>query len=98
MKCLFYEKVENNIAVITGIHYMPNDPIDGLTEEEKSKGIMIDDIPQAEEIEGKYSILKININTKEMWYEYKDIPLTEEQIKEQRLQALEIAMAEMLGV
>jgi len=51
-----------------------------LTEEEKLQAIQIETLPIADEIEGKYAILKARKETEEVWYEYVDIPVEEASI------------------
>ena len=53
--------------------------IDGLTEEDKVGSIEVEELPKFEN-NGKLPQLHINRETKEMWYEYIDIPKTENEI------------------
>jgi len=48
-----------------------------LTEQEKARGIILETLPIADEVEGKHAILKANKSTNEVWYEYADIPIEE---------------------
>ena len=48
--------------------------------------------------DGKDAIWYINPATNDMWYEYEVRPLTADELKEQRLSNLEIAMASILGM
>lgn len=88
------EKQPNsNIGRVIFIHNFP----DMLTEEEKSKGLLVEQIPVAEQ-NGKAAQLFINTDTREMHYEYYDMPKTQEQNIEARVAALEVAMANTLGM
>lgn len=49
------------------------------TAEDLKNGIVVDSIPEPEN-NGKIAMLHINKDTKEMWYEYVEAPLTPEQI------------------
>lgn len=63
---------------ITTIHHMPFDTRYGLgkTEEElQQEGLLVEELPQAEEMPGKHAVLKYNGT--EIYYEYEDVPLTE---------------------
>lgn len=53
-----------------------------LTEEERTKGIAIEQLPAREEIEGKIAVLKCNKSTNEVWYEYIDKPISLEEQQE----------------
>lgn len=68
-----------------------------LTEQEKSKGIALEQLPIEEVIEGKEAILKCRKATNEVWYEYRDIePNVElEELKQVVADLVEIAL---LGV
>lgn len=72
-----------------------------LTEKEKAKGIAIEQLPEEQTIEGKIAVLKCRKTTGEVWYEYEDIPVTkDDKISEleKQVNALNIAMAEIMGV
>ncbi|MBU3144695.1 hypothetical protein [Clostridium sp. CF012] len=43
-----------------------------LTEEEKSQGIVVTNLPQEEIIAGKIAILKVNTSTNTLYYDYID--------------------------
>lgn len=83
---------------VTTIHYMPFDEQHGLgktKEELEQEGILVDEIPEPEQIEGKYPVLHCNPETKELWYEYEDIPKTKEEIQQEKIEALEQSIAEL---
>ncbi|MEQ6353932.1 hypothetical protein ABNX05_04830 [Lysinibacillus sp. M3] len=73
---------EPNIQRIGAYHYAP----ELLTEEELKLGILVDEVPQAENIPGKSADLFYNIDTQELFYKYFDIELPptspEQQIKD----------------
>lgn len=52
-----------------------------LTQAEKGRGIVVENLPEKEEIEGKIAILKCRKATDEVWWEYvdevKDVELEE---------------------
>ena len=65
-------KTEND--KVTFIHYLPFDEKNGMgkTEEELLKeGYLVDEIPEAEQIDGKIPILYYT-KEKDFWYEYID--------------------------
>lgn len=83
---------------VTTIHYMPFDTEHGLNktaEELEQEGILVDSIPEPEEVEGKDPVLYCNPETKELWYEYEDIPKTEEEIQAEKVESLEQSIAEL---
>lgn len=49
----------------------------GLTEEQLVNAVILDELPIPEIIEGKYSQINCNNETKEVWYDYYDIPTEE---------------------
>ncbi|GAA0240506.1 hypothetical protein [Metaclostridioides mangenotii] len=60
---------------------------------ENKTGLVVDKLPEQQKIEGKVSILYVNIDTKEPFYEYEDIPKTEENILKDRVNELEQGQA-----
>lgn len=77
MKFLQYEKETDTKALVTTIHYKPFDKVDGLRktkEELEEVGVLVDYIPPAIDEIGKRASLYINLETKELWYEYVEIP------------------------
>ncbi len=77
---LFLEKTnEPNIKRIASYVYVP----EVLTEEELKLGILVDEVPQAENISGKTAELFYNTDTQELFYKYIDVvlpPTSPEQI------------------
>jgi len=63
------------------IHYKP----ELLSQEQRANGIEVDAVPEPEQREGKIPVLHVSAQTKELWYEYVDRPLTE---LEQQMAAL----------
>ncbi|WP_207653319.1 hypothetical protein [Clostridium cochlearium] len=88
----------NNCNQVNYTHYMPFHEKHGLgkTQEQlEQEGILVDSIPEPKQIEGKAPILYCNPETKELWYEYEDIPPTPEDLQQEKIQALEQSMAEL---
>lgn len=80
------------------INYVPFHEKHGLgkTQEElEQEGILVDGIPEPQQIEGKSAILYCNPDTKELWYEYEDIPLTPEEEQQKKIESLEQSIAEL---
>lgn len=75
MPLLFIEKETETKAKVTTIHYKP----ELLSGEQRAKGIEVDNIPDAEEQQGKSAVLYYNPKTNELFHEYVDRPLTEEE-------------------
>ncbi|EJE7236808.1 hypothetical protein M5L40_003846 [Clostridium botulinum] len=76
---------------IRDIHYKPFDEKEGLHEtREKLEeiGILVRDIPKPKQIEGKYFVRFINPKTKEIFYEYEEIPKSKEENLEEKLKML----------
>jgi len=89
---VFFEKETETRAKITMIHNQPYDEKNGLPLERIKQGIEVESVPKRENIEGKKAVAYINPQTKEIWYEYEDIPLTKE---EQRIKELEDRIAKL---
>ena len=86
-----FENPDNNASIV----YNPK----GLTEDDLSNAIIVQELPQQEDIVGKEAILKCRKSTGEVWWEYRDRPLSTEEYKfqEQRILDLEMAIASMMG-
>lgn len=65
-----------------------------LTEEQKTKAVIIDQLPEPQPPAGKMAVLKVKKATGEVWYEYVDKP---EAPVERRIADLEMAIAAILG-
>lgn len=100
--------VGENKYSIGFIHYMPFDELNGLCKTEVEllqEGLLIEELPELDNLPNKAPILFYNSQTKEVLYEYMDIQETDEQIKEiefnemkLQIQDLQIALAEIMGV
>ncbi|KOS61730.1 hypothetical protein FJQ98_03025 [Lysinibacillus agricola] len=77
---LFLEKTdEPNVKRIASYHHAP----ELLTEEELKLGILVDEVPQAENIPDKRAELFYNTDTQELFYKYFDVelpPMSPEQL------------------
>lgn len=91
---IFPYKITETKAFVQGIHYDPFHPTDGFgkTQEELEAegGIFVERnaIPEPEN-NGMAPRLYINPQTKELWYEYEEIPKTPEQLLLERVASLE---------
>ncbi len=88
----------NETGKVNYTHYMPFHEKYGLgktKEELEQEGVLVDSIPESKQIEGKAPILYCNPSTKELWYEYEDIPKTQEEIQQKKISQLESALLEM---
>ncbi|HEK8924577.1 TPA: hypothetical protein STY83_002908 [Clostridioides difficile] len=99
------EHKEENIYKVNLIHNMPFDKVYGLNktaQELELNGVLVDEIVEAEQREGFASIMYVDKTTKEITYEYVEIPLTPEQealkkVKELELENANINYALMMG-
>ncbi|HBF0485199.1 TPA: hypothetical protein KRL75_002546 [Clostridioides difficile] len=76
------EHKEGDIYKVNLIHYMPFDTKNGLgktVEELELNGVLVDEITEVEQKEGFSTTMYVNKKTKEITYEYVEIPLTTEQ-------------------
>lgn len=78
MIALFHEKVSSSKDRVTVKHFKP----ERLTEEQRAAAIFYeDDAMPVEEIRpGKSAVLYVNTETKELWVEYEDRPLSQEEL------------------
>ncbi|GED71356.1 hypothetical protein BRE01_50580 [Brevibacillus reuszeri] len=63
------------------IHYIPFDPEHGFgksKEELERSGILVDSIPTSSEKPNMIATLMVKIETKELWYEYTETPLPDD--------------------
>jgi hypothetical protein len=67
---------------------------DTLTDEQKAKGIRVDSLPVPEHREGKVPVLNGNLETGQVFYEYKDKPEEVKDPVEVRLERLENLLVE----
>jgi hypothetical protein len=89
MTFLRYEEESPTRGKVTFQHFQPN----LLTSEQKQGGIEVYSIPDPVYQDGKTPILYINPETFELWYEYVDRPLTqEEEIKNLKQQNAQIML------
>lgn len=97
MKYLFYEKETETKAKVVLVYNI--EPPKELTD--KGNYIILEVVPESSIIKGKSALPYCNPQTDEFWYEYIDRPLTSEEQSEElqdQVNALNIAMAEMMGV
>jgi polyhydroxyalkanoate synthesis regulator phasin len=83
---------------VTAQHFQPFDEKYGYgkTKEELLKtGALIDEIPDVENKQGKESLLKYNKETNTVYYEYEDIPKSEEDISKEKINFLEKQVADL---
>ncbi len=97
MKWLFYEKETNTRAKVVLIYHV--EP----TEELLNNGnyIRVENVPEPIQVKGKSALPYCNPKTKEVWYEYVDKTITEDDKiaeLEKQVNALNIAIAEIMGV
>lgn len=59
-----------------------------LTEEQKSRAVAVDKLPEPEEIEGKIPVIRANLKTQEVYYEYIDKPQDPLEKRVEELQAV----------
>ncbi|RAK21156.1 hypothetical protein B0I26_103108 [Anoxybacillus vitaminiphilus] len=97
MKVFYNGKIENGIMTVELTHYSP----DMLDDETKNNGIILEFVneePTPEFIEGKLPIKKINVITKELFYDYVDYikPKTETEIMQEKITELEILTGNLM--
>lgn len=84
--------IETDKWIVDTTNYRP----DKLSEEDLSRGFLVDSIPEPTEQEGKRPVLYCNPKTKELWYEYEDIPKTKEEILEEKVATIQQALDDLI--
>jgi len=81
------KQVEGNKYKVGLIHYIPD------LLEDTSDGILVEKLLEPIQQDGKVEVLYVNIDTKELFYEYEEIPKTKEDIlkDEMEIQKKQIA-------
>lgn len=85
------KKINDSKIAIGFIHYFPFDKNHGLgktKEELEQEGILIENFPEPEQIEGKHATMYWNPIDKNVFYEYKDIPKSKEENLEEKIKTL----------
>ena len=105
MPLLLYKWVEGagNKAAVELIHFMPDDPNEGLPDDVKAAGITVAELPKPPDPGvGKTAVLYCNPMTSEVWYELENRPLTADEQRgqenkqlRQRIEALETELAKV---
>ena len=93
-------KITDTKCKIGFIHYMPFDSVNGLNktaEQLEQEGVLVDSIPELQQVEGKSSVMYWNPVDNVIFYEYENIPKTQEDLLRDRITSLEIAMANLVG-
>lgn len=94
-------QVDKNKYRVRFIHNFPLHPQYGLgkTQEElEREGILIEELPEPQQIEGKIAVLYCNPVTKEVWYEYEDRSFTKKEQLEEQIKTLQQTILELLEV
>jgi hypothetical protein len=81
------EQIKDNIYKVNLIHYKPE------LLQDTSNGILVEKLPEPTQKDGKVAVLYVNIDSKEPFYEYEDIPQAEEDILKDRVYELEQGQA-----
>lgn len=88
---LFLDKVDEQKARVMTIHYMP----ELLSEEEKQNGVLVDSFVEPETPKGKLALPYWNYETKSVFFEFVDMPLTENEQLQKQIEMQEQAIAEL---
>ncbi|MFS1511100.1 hypothetical protein VQL36_01490 [Chengkuizengella sp. SCS-71B] len=67
------EKIEEKKVRVSLIHYMPFDEKEGLSDNEISQGVLVENLPEKDKIllaQGSKALLYYNPNDKSLFYEY----------------------------
>jgi hypothetical protein len=82
------EQIKDNKYKVGLIHYKPE------LLQDTSNGILVEKLPESTQQDGKVAVLYVNKDTKEPFYEYEDIPQTEEETLKERIVELEQVLAQ----
>lgn len=87
---MIFIKISNDNRV-EFVHYQPFNLLNGLgktREQLEQEGILVDSIPEPQQIEGKQAVMYWNPIDKNVFYEYKDIPKSKEENLEEKIKTL----------
>lgn len=87
---MIFLTIDNDIGKINLIHYKPFDSKYGLGKTQsqlEQEGILVDSIPEPEQIEGKQAILYYD-ETQELYYQYEDVPKTKKDLQQEMIDQL----------
>lgn len=87
---ILFENETKERAIVTYQHSNPKI----LPEDLLKKGVIVDDMPIAQSVEGKIGKLYFNPINKEMWYEYESVPKTEMELLREDNENLRASQAE----
>lgn len=91
-----YDVISETDGIVTEQNFVPNAPINGVSEDRARHGIYIDSIPVEPPINiGQANILHINPTTLELFWVTIDIPKTEIELALERIAYLEKSNAEL---
>lgn len=88
-----FQTEKGNIYKPCFVHYCPFDEENGLNktkEQLEAEGVLVEQIPEAEQREGFYPELRVNKETKEVFYEYIKIEVQPIQMTEEQKQLKEL--------
>lgn len=91
------EHKKGNIYKVNLVHNMPFDSTHGLGKTEKEleiSGVLVDEISDPEDKKGFIPIMYVDIITKDIMYEYVEIPLTAEEKATKKIEELELLQKE----
>lgn len=94
---MIYIEINKGTNEITRQNYAPFEPINGthMTKEEMElAGYLIESIPDSDNMPGKSSVLKFNPTTRTIYYDFVDIPKSQEEILQGTIAALGQTVAE----
>ncbi len=66
------EQIKDNKYKVGLIHYKPE------LLQDTSNGILVENLPEPTQQDGKVDVLHVNIDTQQVYYEYENIPISEE--------------------
>lgn len=67
-----------------------------ITEEQKTRAVAVETLPTPKTLEGKYAVIRSNVATGEVWYEYVDKPKDPE-VEELKQLVADLAEIVLLG-
>lgn len=98
MIAIYSNRETKTRASVASVHYLPFDETYGLkmTEAEmNAKSIfLVDSVPEPE-INGKAPVMYFNEETNEVFYEYEDIPMSDDQMRDSIIGDLAFQVAQL---
>lgn len=81
---MIFLKIDNETQQVTFVHLAPFDALVGLgksSDELKNEGLLVESLPKPVHIEGKTAVLKVDPQSHELYFDYVDTHVEENELE-----------------